>query len=486
MIEERLQTIIGPDRISTAPASLDGFSRDMSFVDPVRPSCVVHVNSLEEVQKLVKLANELEVSLVPVSSGTPHFRGDTVPSAGGAIIVDLSNMKKIVHISRKFRMVMFEPGVTFDELMAAVDKEGLRLNIPLVPRRTKSVLGSLLEREPVVMPVYHWDIGDPTGCFEVVFGNGELFRTGAAAGSGTIEEQWAAGGSQKEAAGPSSSSWYRVIQGSQGTMGIVTWGTARCEIKPKLEEPFLIGSADLQQVTETLHWLIRLRLANECLVLNNVNVAALFAQNVEEFQAIKNTLPPWVIFFNVASYNYFPEERIHGQLSDLSILTERLGVKPVKTLGGVSALEMLSIVQHTSTDPYWKLRNKGNCQDVFFISVYENLQRQIDLMRKTADSHGVASTDIGIYIQPIVQGVNCHCEFNIFYDTQNPRESTAVKNLTTAATRILMDNEAFFSRPYGETADAILNRDAATVAALRKIKHITDPGNIMNPGKLCF
>lgn len=31
-----------------------------------------------------------------------------------------------------------------------------------------------------------------------------------------------------------------------------------------------------------------------------------------------------------------------------------------------------------------------------------------------------------------------------------------------------------------------MNRDAATVTALKKIKAIFDPNNIMNPGKLCF
>jgi FAD/FMN-containing dehydrogenase len=49
------------------------------------------------VQKLVKLANETMTPLVPVSSGPPHFRGDTVPGIGGAVIVDLSGMKKIIH-----------------------------------------------------------------------------------------------------------------------------------------------------------------------------------------------------------------------------------------------------------------------------------------------------------------------------------------------------------------------------------------------------
>ena len=106
----------------------------------------------------------------------------------------------------------------------------------------------MLEREPVVMPKYHWDIADPLCNVEIVYGSGDLFRTGAAAGPGTLEEQWEVGGAQKEAAGPSSASWYRVIQAAQGTMGIVTWVSARCEIIPQMEEPFLAGSNDLDKI----------------------------------------------------------------------------------------------------------------------------------------------------------------------------------------------------------------------------------------------
>jgi FAD/FMN-containing dehydrogenase len=58
--------------------------------------------------------------------------------------------------------------------------------------------------------------------------------------------------------------------------------------------------------------------------------------------------------------------------------------------------------------------------------------------------------------------------------------------LAATATRKLMAGGAFFSRPYGESTGVILNRDAATVAALKKVKSILDPSNIMNPGKLCF
>jgi FAD/FMN-containing dehydrogenase len=49
-----------------------------------------------------------------------------------------------------------------------------------------------------------------------------------------------------------------------------------------------------------------------------------------------------------------------------------------------------------------------------------------------------------------------------------------------------MDKGAFFSRPYGDEARIILNRDSATINALHKLKKIFDPNNIMNPGKVCF
>ena len=66
------------------------------------------------------------------------------------------------------------------------------------------------------------------------------------------------------------------------------------------------------------------------------------------------------------------------------------------------------------------------------------------------------------------------------------RKPSRVKELTADIINPLISRGAFFSRPYGETARAILNKDAATVLALKKVKSIVDPDNIMNPGKLCF
>jgi FAD/FMN-containing dehydrogenase len=485
--KEKLAAIVGAGNVSNEESMLDQYSSDVSFVTRMRPSCVVKPANADQVQKIVKLANETLTPLVPVSSGPPHFRGDTVPGSGGAVIVDLSGMKKIIFVDRPRRVAMVEPGVTFGELIPAVEKEGLRLNMPLLPRQSKSVVGSILEREPVIMPKYQWDISDPLACTGLYFGGGDEFRTGQAAGPGTIEEQWAVGGVQKAPYGPGTASYHRLIQGAQGTMGIVTWASMRCEILPSLEEPFVVGAAKLDRLMELASWLIRLRMVNECFILNGTNLAAIFAKRrPADYQSLRNSLPAWILFFTVAGYDYLPEERISSYLQDLAGLTQRFGVGAVKAAGGISANEILKAVRKPSREPYWKLRYKGASQDIFFLTINDKLQDQIKSMDDLADQAGYPTSDMGVYIQPIVQGTGCHCEFTLFYDPGSSRELNRVKDLCASATRNLIARGAFFSRPYGENASMILNRDAASVAVLRKFKKIFDPNNIMNPGKVCF
>ncbi len=485
--QEKLVKIVGKANVIGDREVLDSYSCDMSFVSPIRPECVVKPRNTGDVEKIVQIARETLTPLVPVSSGPPHFRGDTIPGTGGAVVVDLSGMKEIIRVDRENRVAMFEPGVSFGELIPAVTKEGLRLNMPLLPRKTKSVTASMLEREPVVMPQYHWDIADPMNCVEIYFGTGAMFRTGAAAGPGNIEEQWAAGGAQVEAAGPSSNSWYRIIQGSQGTMGIVTWSSARCEILPKYEEAFLVGTPDLDRALDMMHWLVRLRIANECFTLNSVDLAAITAKKwPADYQTIKEELPSWVVFYNLAGYDYLPEERVKGRIEDAGEVAQKLQLEPAETIGSVSAHELLKLVKGPSKEPYWKLRYKGGCQDIMFLTINERLPELVDTMYAIADYSGYPATDIGVYIQPLVQGSNTHCEVNLFYDPDNARESEKIRGLTEKVTKELMSRGAFFSRPYGEETSMIMNRDAATVTTLKKVKNILDPDNIMNPGKLCF
>jgi len=222
-------------------------------------------------------------------------------------------------------------------------------------------------------------------------------------------------------------------------------------------------------------------------VLNNTNLALIMtAKGSEKYRQIKDGLPPWILFFNIAAYDYLPQERVNGQIKNMAELTQRLGVEAIQALDNATAAQFLKVVQQPSAEPYWKLRHKGSCQDIFFLTIFDKLPELIQVMHDSALAASYPNDELGIYLQPIVQGVNCHCEFNLFYDSENPGELARIRELTLNATQRLVAKGAFFSRPYGEIARMIMNRDGATVATLKKVKAIVDPNNIMNPGKLCF
>ena len=337
------------------------------------------------------------------------------------------------------------------------------------------------------MPKYHWDISDPMACTEVIYGSGDVFRTGSAAGPGTLEEQWAAGAAQNEAAGPMQADFLRLIQGAQGTMGIVTWATARCEHLPTIEEPYLVGSDRLDSLLEFAYWLIRNRLADDCLLLSDSNLARIMAKDWSaDYERLKFSLPSWILFYTISGISYFPEERVSYVQRDISTIAQSIKVEPLRSVGTVSAFELMNLLHDPSSDSYWKLNGASACTDIFFVTVSERLQELIDTMKTIAMESDYGVADMGVYLQPAVQGVNYHCEFNLFFEKDSAAQRENVKTLAEAAASALSARGAFFSRPYGPWADMAYRKDAATTIALRKVKGIFDPKNVMNPGKLCF
>jgi len=395
-------------------------------------------------------------------------------------------MKRIIRINRRNRVAMVEPGVTFAELQSELKKEGLRLPMPLGPRSSKSVIGSCLEREPTIIPKYQWDISDPLLCTEVVFGSGDLFRTGEAAGPGSLEDQWASGQAQTNPMGPFQVDFFRLIQGAQGTMGIITWATVKCELLPQHQKTFLVASERLEDLLDFTYKLLWARLGDELLILNNFNLATILTKNPDESKALQDTLPPWVLIVNVAGYERLPQERVEYQEKDVMDTAQRFGVTPVTAIDGLQGSDVLKAVSAVSAEPYWKLRYKGGFQDIFFLTTLDKTPEFISSMYRMAAEAEHPSNDMGVYLQPQIQGRACHCEFNLSCDPGNPKEMERVRHLFFNASKELMEIGGFFSRPYGPWAEMAYSRDGQSAKALKKVKGIFDPNNVMNPGKLCF
>jgi FAD/FMN-containing dehydrogenase len=398
----------------------------------------------------------------------------------------MKRMNKVIRVDRRNKVGMVEPGVTFGELIPELEAEGLAPLMGLAPRASKSVMACALEREPIIMPHYHWENQDPLRCVEIVYGTGDMFRTGSAAGPGSLEEQWEVGRAQVRPMGPSFTDFAKLVQGSQGTMGIVTWATVGCRPLPSVKKLFFIPSNNLEALVNFTYKLLWKKLGAAYFIVNNHNLACLAGRDPESIHKLRNDLPEWVAVVSIEGFGLVPEVRADYQKAEIEEVAQAFGLEPVAILSELRSDRMLDLLSQPCEEPYWKLRFKGGCQDIFFITTLDKTPEFITRINNLAAAYKLPIADMGVYLQPTIHGTNCHCEFNLSYDPKDKRELDRVKAFHAEAPVAITDMHGFFSRPYGSWAKVAYGRSAESVMVQRKVKGIFDPNNIMNPGKLCF
>jgi len=474
-----LEEAISADRLETSSEAVASFQTS----NPLLPVCSTPVlaarpSNAPEVQALVKRSRELGLHLVPVSSSAPHEKGG-INCAADYAVVDLSGWKKIHSIDRRNRVCMVDPGVTYGELLDALAPHGLTVSLPLAPRRGKSVLAAALDREPTTWPNKQWDAGDPIGCLEFVFGTGDLFRTGAAGGPGSIEAQRAGGGAQKAPLGPSQTDFHRVLQGAQGAMGIVTWGTLRVELRPSVQRPFLLAADDLPSLTPFVYQTQRSGLGEHSFILNRTAAAMLMSSGEPgAFEKIRRSLPAFICLQNIAGFERRAEARLDYQQKDIMEIAARAGVELAESIGEVAAADLLATATRPCGEADWRSALAGHCLRIFFLSALDRAPQYVKIMEGLAARRGLAGDRLGLYLQPVVQNHGCHFEFMAPFDPNDPGQVSrmrAVAELSRAG--------AFFSRPYGAADPAAFAHNPMNHAILKKIKNIFDPGRTLNPGK---
>ena len=164
---------------------------------------------------------------------------------------------------------------------------------------------------------------------------------------------------------------------------------------------------------------------------------------------------------------------------------EKLGLKLVTELGGLTAEAVVEKAFSVWTEEtYWKDTYKGASCDLFFNTTMERTPKYTEMMKAQAAAAGIDFADIGVYVQPLHQGINCHCEYIIPYTEGCPKCTAKAEKLMKAAAPALCHEDAFFYRPYGDWAKMQISKNAMTADTLGKIKKIFDGNNVMNPDKL--
>ena len=478
-----LTTIVGKENVTDNGSVLAGYASDLSLVSAGMPEAEVCPGTTEEVSSIVKWANENGIPLIPVSSPV-HLYGSTIPKQGG-VIVNMKRFDEIHEIDKINRFVRFGVGVSWKKLTETLAAEGMRVIMPLAPRAERSAATDHLEREVTTNMVY--DYGEPTQSMEVVFPNGDIFRTGSAS-SPMFPYSLARGANP---AGPGLD-FYRLLQCAQGTMGIVTWMSLKIQSIPKIDKIKFAALDDINDGIDFLYRILPRRIGQECLILNDTDLAALITDTKEEFEAVKKTLPPYTLMFTISGLIRRPEEKIAYEEHFLADVckNEFTKIKLMDALPGHpgAAGKLIKILRSAwpEASNYWKNIPAGAYQDLFFITKPEKTKMFIDAMKDICGKHSYEFDKLGIYQQPIEHNRACQLQFSFFYDPAEASAVEEVKAIYDAAFEKMLELGGYFTRPYGNMAERLYERAGSYTAALKKVKALFDPENIMNPGNLCF
>ena len=189
-------------------------------------SALVFAKSTEEVSKLLQYAHANKIPVTPRGAGT-NLVGSTVPVDGG-IILDLSQMNRILELDTETMTVTVEPGLLLQDLQAYVEEHGL-FYPPDPGEKASSIGGNISTNAGGMRAVKYGVTRDYVRGLEVVTADGTVLTVG--------------GKNVKDASGLSLKHLYI---GSEGTLAVITKCVLKVIPKPEASLSILVPYPDLK------------------------------------------------------------------------------------------------------------------------------------------------------------------------------------------------------------------------------------------------
>ncbi len=127
--------ICGDENVSDKELDLIAYNNDLASLPPILkqiyklkpPKYIIRPSSNEEISKIIKLAVQHKIPFT-ARAGASSGIGAVIPIDGG-IVLDLTQMQKILNIDSGARQVTVQPGITWAQLNQKLKKNGLMVGI---------------------------------------------------------------------------------------------------------------------------------------------------------------------------------------------------------------------------------------------------------------------------------------------------------------------------------------------------------------------
>jgi FAD/FMN-containing dehydrogenase len=231
---EELKTLVEPGKVLTDADSLNTYGKDWTKHFAPAPLAIAFPKSIEQVQAIVRWANQRQVALVP-SGGRTGLSAGAV-AANGEVVVAFDYMNQILDFNEFDRTAVCQPGVVTKQLQMFAEDKGLYYPVDFASAGSSQLGGNIGTNAGGIKVIRYGMTRNWVAGLKVVTGTGELLELN----KDLIKN--ATGYDMRQ-----------LFIGAEGTLGFVVEATMRLDRAPKNLTAMVLGTADFDSIMPVLH-----------------------------------------------------------------------------------------------------------------------------------------------------------------------------------------------------------------------------------------
>lgn len=450
-----LEKALTPDNVLSELEERYAYAQDASNQRNITglPDVVVFVESIEQVQAVVRLARKYKIPIICRGAGT-NVVGACRAEHGG-IVLNFSKMNKILDISLENMTATVQSGVVLGELQKAVDKIGLFYPPDPSNLAVSTIGGSIAQSSGGAKTFKYGTTKDYVIDMKVVMADGEILRTG----SNTI----------KNATGYNLNS---LFVGSEGTLGIVVEATLKLIPKPEAKRVMMSYFDTVQNAVDAVNSIIEQRIFPTTLDFMDKNAI----QTVEKFYPAGLLCDKEAAL--IVEVDGFKSAIEYQQKVIVSIF-EKCGASAIQYSSSEDEYEKIWRARRSSMGACAKLKPNVTTDDV--IVPRKNLSKLVLGIREICKKYNLDVCMVGH-----VGDGSIHPQIPIDYRDEDEynRYKSAKSEIyeITASLGGILSGEHGIGAEKRDYIDKVVSPEA--LKYMRQIKKIFDPENILNPYKI--
>jgi glycolate oxidase len=456
-ILQKLTTIVGEKYIFSDQETRNHYGHDETEDYVFPPSVVVKPANTKEISEILKLANKFKIPTTPIGARTGLSGGALSIYEG--IGLSMERLNKILEIDEQNLQVTVEPAVITQAMREAVSEKGLFYPVDPSSMGSCWIGGNIAENSGGARAVKYGVTKDYVLNLEVVLPNGEIIWTGA----NTLKN----------------STGYNLTQlmvGSEGTLGVIT--KAVLKLLPKNNHNVLM--------------LVPFYKAHEaCEAVSAIFRAGIIPSALEFME--RDAIDWTVRFVEGISVTIKPEHQAHLLIEVDGNYPEILMLEAEKILTVLEEFEIDEVLFADTEDQknaLWKMRRAVG-EAVKSNSIYKEEDTVVPRYVLPELLAGIKSIGAKYGFKSVCYGHagdgNLHV--NIIktamsddnWNTQVPMGIREIFELTVSLKGTLSGEHGigYVQKNFMDIAFSKVHLEL-----MERIKHVFDPNNILNPGKI--